>query len=61
MKAIRRSAKSAGMELEFVRQGREHEVWRVGSTLLSIPRHREISPGVTRQVLKDLDAELEGR
>lgn len=61
LRTIRKQARGAGLSMDLVREGREHEQWRVGETMLSIPRHREISPGVTRQILKDLAAELEGR
>ena len=55
IRTIRRQAKAAGLTLDLVREGKEHEQWKVGGTMLSIPRHREISPGVTRQLLKDLN------
>lgn len=61
IRALRRRAHEAGSTLELVRQGGEHELWKVGETTLSIPRHREISPGVTGRILRDLDAGLEDR
>jgi predicted RNA binding protein YcfA (HicA-like mRNA interferase family) len=39
---------------EFVREGGEHTIYRNPRTgvLLPVPRHRELSPGVVRQLLK---------
>jgi hypothetical protein len=36
----------------------KHEVWRCGSTVVSIPRHREISEWTAMQIFKDLETEL---
>lgn len=40
------AARSAGIEMALIRQGGEHEVWRCGGVQFSIPRHRELTPGV---------------
>ena len=61
IRTIRQQAKAAGLSMEFIREGREHEVWRVGKTDLAIPRHREVSPGVTRKLLKLVEEEVKGR
>jgi hypothetical protein len=61
IRSIRQQAKDAGLTMDLVREGREHEIWRVGGTDLPIPRHREISPGVTRKLLKAVEEEVKGR
>lgn len=61
IRSIRDQARAAGLDLILVREGREHAIWQVGAAKVSIPRHREISPGVTRKVLKAIEDELEGR
>lgn len=43
MKRLRAVAADAGLELEFVRQGANHELWSLGGQRLTIPRHREIN------------------
>lgn len=61
IRLIRKQAKDAGLPMDLIREGREHEVWRVGGTDLPIPRHREVSPGVTRKLLKAVEKEVSGR
>jgi hypothetical protein len=61
IRSIRQQAKAAGLSMDLVREGKEHEVWRVGGTDLPIPRHREISPGVTRKLLQAVEREVRGR
>lgn len=58
IRTIRQQAKGAGLSMELIREGKEHEVWQVGDTLLPIPRHREVSPGVTRKLLKAVEKEV---
>ncbi|MBI3925874.1 MAG: type II toxin-antitoxin system HicA family toxin [Armatimonadetes bacterium] len=33
---------------EFVREGGEHTIYQKAGRIFSVPRHREISPGVVR-------------
>lgn len=43
MKRLRAIAADADLDLEFVRQGTNHELWSLGGQRLTIPRHREIN------------------
>jgi mRNA interferase HicA len=42
----------AKIDLEFVREGSNHEVWTIGSERLVIPRHREINEHTARGTIK---------
>lgn len=53
---VRTIAKSAGMTVELVRQGGKHEVWRVGSRQVSVPRHGDINERTARSILDDVTA-----
>ena len=48
---LREIAKSADNDFVFLREGK-HEVWLVGGQRSYIPRHRDISEGVARNILK---------
>lgn len=41
--SLRAIAKAGETDLEFVREGANHEVWTIGDERLVIPRHREIN------------------
>ena len=43
MRRLRAIAADADLELAFVRQGANHELWSLGSQRVAIPRHREIN------------------
>lgn len=59
IQSLRAEAAAAGKTFELARQGRAHEIWQVRLAKVSIPRHREISPGVTRSIMKTVRDELE--
>jgi mRNA interferase HicA len=49
-------AKSKGYDgAVFVRQGGEHEIYRVGNKQIAVPRHREINEITARNILKTAD------
>lgn len=54
------SAAAARQELSWtmIREGKQHEVWHCGSTLVTIPRHREINEYTAQGIFKDLEGEL---
>ena len=56
IRQVRAQAKSRDVPWRMVRQGAEHEVWMCGPVLVAIPRHREL----TRGVVKDVRRKLEG-
>jgi hypothetical protein len=55
---LRRAARKAGKQFEFVRRGKKHDLYRIDGTKVPIPRHSEISPGLTESILHDMEAEL---
>ena len=58
LRAIRDAAEASGVTLEFVRHGSRHDIWRVGSTQFSMPRHREIGERLALAVKQSLEDEL---
>jgi predicted RNA binding protein YcfA (HicA-like mRNA interferase family) len=57
---MRKIAKDGGLDLEFVRHGSNHDQYRIGTTLLPVPRHREIKEGTANAILKDALAATKG-
>lgn len=60
LKRMRKIAKEGGLDLEFVRHGGNHDQYRIGTTLLPVPRHREIKEGTANAILRDALAATEG-
>ncbi|MPZ14549.1 MAG: hypothetical protein GEU73_09025 [Chloroflexi bacterium] len=58
MRSIRDGARRQGVTWAFDREGREHEIWRCGAQMVSIPRHREIREGLARRIMRDLEEQL---
>lgn len=52
------AAHNADRDFRCERQGRAHELWRCGETLVTIPRHREIARFTAEAVMRQLEAEL---
>lgn len=52
VKRLRAIAASADLALEFVREGASHEIWRIGSDRLVIPRHRELNEHTAEGILR---------
>jgi hypothetical protein len=55
---IQRAAEARGIAWQLVRQGGRHEVWRCGSTKVTIPRHREVNELTSEAIFKSLEGEL---
>jgi predicted RNA binding protein YcfA (HicA-like mRNA interferase family) len=36
----------------LARNGAEHDIYRLGRTVVAVPRHRELSPGVARAIAR---------
>ncbi len=51
VKHLRQIAQSADTELEFVREGRNHEIWTLDGERIVIPRHREINERLARSII----------
>lgn len=54
LREIGTAANDAGVDWVFVRQGANHEMWRCGTAVVAIPRHREINERTATSILKDL-------
>lgn len=52
MRTLRAIAKAVGMDLDFVREGANHEIWTFGGERLVIPRHRDINERTARSIIK---------
>lgn len=58
VRQIGAAARRAGVEWRFVREGKEHELWRCGQTAVIVPRHREIAEPTALGIMADLQPEL---
>ena len=58
LREIRETADVYGFSLDFVRHGSRHDIWRVGRTQFSIPRHREMGERLALAVRQSLEAEF---
>lgn len=45
-------AASADLALDLVRQGSNHEIWRIGGERIVIPRHREVNEHTAEGILR---------
>lgn len=46
-------ARAGGVDFRLLREGRNHEIWVLGSERLVIPRHREINEHTARGILTE--------
>jgi hypothetical protein len=51
-------AREADVRWEFVREGRDHEIWSLDGRLVPIPRHREINDETAVAILRSLESRL---
>jgi len=58
LRDIRDGADVSGRRLELVRHGARHDIWRIGSTQFSLPRHREVGEKLALAVRQSLEPEL---
>jgi len=58
LRRIAAEARRQHVEWVIAREGANHTVYRLGSTLIPIPRHSEIGPGLTEAIYKQAEAEL---
>lgn len=52
VKQLQTIAKTAGVELTFVREGGNHEIWALAGQRLVIPRHRDINERTAHGIIK---------
>lgn len=55
---IASQAADMGIEWSLLRKMGDHDIFSLGGLRLSIPRHTEISDGVTRSLLRDSEEQL---
>jgi mRNA interferase HicA len=55
---VQARAKSSGRGWTPERRGGRHDLWRCGSTVVTIPRHREINELTALGIFKSLEQEL---
>lgn len=58
LRRIDQAARAADVEWKEVRQGANHTIYRLGTTMIPIPRHREIGEGLARAIFKEAESEL---
>lgn len=58
VKRISREAKRQGVDFGLAREGANHTVYLLGSTMIPIPRHREVGEGLTEQIYRECQDEL---
>jgi len=52
LRRLRAIATSADLVLDFVREGANHEIWRIGNARIVIPRHREVNERTADGILR---------
>jgi mRNA interferase HicA len=58
IRKINKVACQSDLKLELVREGGKHTIYRCGSQLVTVPRHREINEMTAIGIMADLEAEL---
>ena len=58
IRKIRRAAAAAGITFEMIRQKGSHQIWKCGSTSVTIPKHSEVNEITAESICKTLEAEL---
>ena len=52
VRRLRAIAASADLALDFVREGANHEIWKIGNERIVIPRHREVNERTAGDILR---------
>ncbi len=58
LRRIAAQAKAAGVTWEVQREGANHTVYRLGTTMIPVPRHVEIGPGLSEDIFKQCEPGL---
>jgi hypothetical protein len=58
VRRLAKAARAADVEWTEIRQGANHTIYRLGTTTIPIPRHREISEGLARAIFKEAESQL---
>ena len=54
LKSLARIAKDSGVVFQLERSTGPHDVYRWGSHMISIPRHREVNERLARSILREV-------
>ena len=55
MRRLNAIARTGGMDLQMLREGRNHEIWTIGDERLVIPRHRRINDITARSIIAEAE------
>lgn len=55
IRSIADAARDHGLRWEFVREGRDHEIWMFEGRAVIIPRHREVDEFTAGRILDELE------
>jgi hypothetical protein len=58
VKRISREAKRQNVLFSFVREGANHEIYKLGDVIIPIPRHREVNEMTTEGIYKECQDQL---
>jgi len=58
LKRIKDQAARAGIDWSVHREGANHTVYRLGSTMIPVPRHAELDNAFAEKVFKECEPEL---
>ena len=58
IRTISRAAEVAGVEWKLDREGANHSVFRLGSSMIPIPRHAEIDRRLAEMIFKECETQL---
>ena len=60
IKTLRTMAQGAGVDFVLVRNGANHDIFRLHQVLIVVPRHNEINEMTARGIVKEARVHLEG-
>ena len=52
LRRLRSIARSADVELNFTREGANHEIWTIDGERLVIPRHRDVNERTAYSIIR---------
>lgn len=57
LKKLKDTAKNNGLKLEFIREGANHSLYRIGNWEFPVARHTEINENTARDTIKRAEKE----
>jgi hypothetical protein len=61
LKRLKMEASKQGIPWETAREGGNHTIYRLGSTMIPVPRHNEINEVTAEAIFKQAETELGAR